>query len=279
MEPITLLFTLDANYLPQLQVVLTSVRLNDPGETFRVFLMHRGLTQSEILQIARRCDAYGWRFTPLLVDEALFADAPTTSQYPQEMYYRMLAAQLLPPDVARVLYLDPDTLVINPLRPLWETDLDGHLFAACAHTGKTELVSSVNRVRLNVDHDYFNSGVLLMDLAACRREIEPQALFEFVRDHANTLLLPDQDLLNSLYGSRVLPLDDVRWNYDARDYLGYQLLSGGRADLDWVMAHTAILHFCGKAKPWHPDYRYRFGVLYKHYQQLTRHEIARVLGQ
>lgn len=279
MEPITLLFTLDANYLPQLHVLLTSIRLNNPGETFRIFLMHRGLTQSELLQAARRCDAYGWTFVPVRVEEALFAEAPTTAQYPQEMYYRMLAAQLLPPTLSRVIYLDPDTLVINPLRPLWETDLDGRLFAACAHTGKTEIVSSVNRVRLNVTHDYFNSGVLLMDLTACRREIRPEALFAFVREHASTLLLPDQDLLNSLYGSRVLPLEDVIWNYDARDYLGYQLVSGGRVDLDWIMAHTAILHFCGRAKPWRPDYRYRFGVLYKHYQQLTRHEMARALGQ
>lgn len=279
MEPITLLFTLDANYLPQLHVLLTSIRLNNPGETFRIFLMHRGLTQSELLQAARRCDAYGWTFVPVRVEEALFAEAPTTAQYPQEMYYRMLAAQLLPPTLSRVIYLDPDTLVINPLRPLWETDLDGRLFAACAHTGKTEIVSSVNRVRLNVTHDYFNSGVLLMDLTACRREIRPEALFAFVREHASTLLLPDQDLLNSLYGSRVLPLEDVVWNYDARDYLGYQLVSGGRVDLDWIMAHTAILHFCGRAKPWRPDYRYRFGVLYKHYQQLTRHEMARALGQ
>lgn len=279
MEPSTLLFTLDANYLPQLHVLLTSIRLNNPGETFRIFLMHRGLTQSELLQAARRCDAYGWSFVPVRVEEALFAEAPTTAQYPQEMYYRMLAAQLLPPTLSRVIYLDPDTLVINPLRPLWETDLDGRLFAACAHTGKTEIVSSVNRVRLNVTHDYFNSGVLLMDLTACRREIRPEALFAFVREHASTLLLPDQDLLNSLYGSRVLPLEDVIWNYDARDYLGYQLVSGGRVDLDWIMAHTAILHFCGRAKPWRPDYRYRFGVLYKHYQQLTRHEMARALGQ
>lgn len=279
MEPITLLFTLDANYLPQLHVLLTSIRLNNPGETFRIFLMHRGLTQSELLQAARRCDAYGWTFVPVRVEEDLFAEAPTTDQYPQEMYYRMLAAQLLPPTLSRVIYLDPDTLVINPLRPLWETDLDGRLFAACAHTGKTEIVSSVNRVRLNVTHDYFNSGVLLMDLTACRREIRPEALFAFVREHASTLLLPDQDLLNSLYGSRVLPLEDVIWNYDARDYLGYQLVSGGRVDLDWIMAHTAILHFCGRAKPWRPDYRYRFGILYKHYQQLTCHEMARALGQ
>ncbi len=279
MEPITLLFTLDANYLPQLHVLLTSIRLNNPGETFRIFLMHRGLTQSELLQAARRCDAYGWTFMPVRVEEALFAEAPTTAQYPQEMYYRMLAAQLLPPTLSRVIYLDPDTLVINPLRPLWETDLDGRLFAACAHTGKTEIVSSVNRVRLNVTHDYFNSGVLLMDLTACRREIRPEALFAFVREHASTLLLPDQDLLNSLYGSRVLPLEDIVWNYDARDYLGYQLVSGGRVDLDWIMAHTAVLHFCGRSKPWQPDYRYRFGVLYKHYQQLTRHEMARALSQ
>ena len=45
---------------------------------------------------------------------------------------------------------------------------------------------------------------------------------------------------------------------------------GGAADTNWVMAHTAVLHFCGSAKPWKPRYPYRFGVLYQHYQQLER---------
>ena len=53
------------------------------------------------------------------------------------MYYRLLAAQFLPDHLHRILYLDPDILVINSLRPLWETDLKGNLFAAAAHTGKT----------------------------------------------------------------------------------------------------------------------------------------------
>ena len=35
------------------------------------------------------------------------------------------------------------------------------------------------------------------------------------------------------------------------------------------MAHTAVLHFCGKRKPWNKAYVGRFGVLYKHYMQLT----------
>ncbi len=274
MEPIKLLFTLDQNYLPQLQVVLTSLRLNNPGEQFDIYLMHRGLTSEDLTLLEERCAAYGWTLTAITVDASLFDGAPVTKQYPQEMYYRMLAPHLLPEHIERVLYLDPDILVINPLRPLWETELDGHLFAAAAHTGKTELVSSVNRVRLNVENDYFNSGVLLIDCAAGRQLIEPQTLFDYTAEHGNLLILPDQDLLNRLFGAQVLPLEDARWNYDARDFRGYYLTSGGRMTVDWVMENTAILHFCGKAKPWKPNYRYRFGMLYKHYERLTRHELA-----
>ena len=133
------------------------------------------------------------------------------------MYYRLLASRLLPDTLDRVLYLDPDILVLNPLRPLWETDLEGNLFAAAAHTGKTELANSVNRMRLNSGSDYYNSGVLLMDLAAARREIDPEEIFRYVAEHKKELLLPDQDLLNALYGRRILPLDDALWNYDARN--------------------------------------------------------------
>ena len=89
-----------------------------------------------------------------------------------------------------------------------------------------------------------------MDLDAARRFIDPAALFAFTRKHAQELLFPDQDLLNMLYGERVLALDDAVWNYDARNYSNYYLRSGGDCDMDWVFTHTAVLHFCGKAKPW-----------------------------
>lgn len=55
MEPIKLLFTLDKNYLPQLHVVLTSLRFNNPGETFDIYMMHRGLAEDDLETIARRC--------------------------------------------------------------------------------------------------------------------------------------------------------------------------------------------------------------------------------
>lgn len=270
MEPISLLTTLDQRYLPQLQVLLTSLAVNAPGETAALYLLHSGIPAAALDGVRRQCRAIGCAFCPVLVDDQLFAAAPVTRQYPKEMYYRLLAPRLLPGAVKRVLYLDPDTLVINSLRPLWETELQGNLFAAAAHTGKTDLANSVNQLRLGTERDYYNSGVLLMDLEAGREEIQPQTLFDFVERHRKELVLPDQDVLNALYSERILPLDDALWNYDARNYSSYLMRSGGICDLRWVMEHTAILHFCGKEKPWRPHYRHRFGVLYQHYAQMTR---------
>lgn len=272
MDSISILSTLDRNYLPQLQVLLTSLRINNPSEKIVLYLLHSGIPESALAGVELQCSAYGYSFVPIRVENTLFQDAPVTRQYPKEMYYRLLAPQLLPADVERVLYLDPDILIINPIRPLWETDLRGNLFGAAAHTGKTELANSVNQLRLGTQRDYYNSGVLLMDLAAGRREIRPDALFTYVEKHRKELVLPDQDLLNGLYSQRILDLEDVIWNYDARNYSNYLLRSGGVCDLRWVMEHTSILHFCGKEKPWKPKYFHRFGILYQHYVQLTRRD-------
>ena len=269
MDRIQILCALDANYLPQLRVLLTSIRLNNPGETFGLYLMHSGLPERELEGLERWCGEAGWEFHSVPVDAALFDGAPVTAQYPREMYYRLLAGQMLPDGLSRVLYLDPDILVINPLRELWETDMQGNMFAAAAHTGKTELANNVNRIRLGTDHDYYNSGVLLIDLERCRSEVAPDELFAFVREHRRELVMPDQDLLNAVYGDSILPLDDALWNYDARNFNNYMLRSAGEQDMDWVMENTAILHFCGKAKPWKPNYIYRFGVLYRHYERLA----------
>lgn len=272
---IPLLTTLDQNYIPQLQVLLASLAINNPEDRFDLHLIHSGIPAPALAAVQRQCDGYGFDFHPVLVEAGLFGDAPVTRQYPREMYYRLLAGRMLP-SLDRVLYLDPDTLVVNPLRPLWQTDLQGNLFAAAAHTGKTELANSVNQLRLRTESDYYNSGVLLIDLEQARRSIDPQQLFQYVARHRMELLLPDQDILNALYSAQILPLEDVLWNYDARNYSNYLLRSGGVCDLAWVMEHTAILHFCGKAKPWKPHYPYRFGVLYRHYMQLARRDISRL---
>ncbi|MGI5895211.1 MAG: glycosyltransferase family 8 protein [Candidatus Merdivicinus sp.] len=269
MEPIAILVSLDCNYLPQFQILVTSIYRNNPGEKIEIYLLHSGIEQNLLENATRHCAIYGYSLHPIQVDGQIFANAPSTKRYPPEMYYRLLSGQLLPQHLERILYLDPDILVINPLRPLWELDLKGNMLAAAAHTGKTELANNVNRLRLGTNHDYYNSGVLLLDLTLCRKWIDPDQIFQYVSKHAKELLLPDQDILNALYGEKILPLPDAVWNYDARNYNTYLMSSSGQYNMNWVIQNTAILHFCGKSKPWKPGYLYRFGVLYQHYAQIA----------
>lgn len=265
-----ILVTLDENYFPQLQVLLASLQMNNPKTKFSLYLLHNHLPEQLLDWTKAWCRNADYEFFPVQMDEAMFQEAPVSSRYPVEMYYRLLAAQMLPEQVDKVIYLDPDILVINPLQALWEIELGENLFAAAAHTGKTEFANGVNKIRLGVEHDYYNSGVLLMNLKLGRKQILPEKIFDYVKEHRMELVLPDQDLLNAMYGDKILPLDDAVWNYDARNYNNYMVRSSAQYNLNWVMENTAILHFCGKSKPWKPGYLYRFGVLYKHYEQLAK---------
>lgn len=265
-----LLLTLDEHYLLPCKVMLDSFFASNPDErNVTVYLLHSAIPAEKLLELAAFCAANGAALKPIAVDASLFEDAPTSKRYPKEMYYRLLSPLILPSELERVLYLDPDVLVINPLRPLWERNLNGKVFAAAAHTGLTEMANGINQMRLDTEHEYFNSGVMLIDLDAARRLVTAEDVFRCVREHERELFLPDQDVFNMLYGSMTAPIEDVVWNYDVRNYSKYLIRSTGAHDLNWVMAHTAVLHFCGRNKPWQENYKNPFGMLYLHYQNLT----------
>ena len=111
--------------------------------------------------------------------------------------------------------------------------------------------------------------MIRIDLTAARQQVTAEDIFQCVRAHGKDLILPDQDVFNMLYGRQTMPVDDAIWNYDVRNYSKYLIRSSGQRDLNWVMANTAVLHFCGRNKPWHTGYKNPFGMLYLHYQNLT----------
>lgn len=266
-----ILVTLDRNYLLPLKVLLTSLLINNPGECFDVYLASDDLDADNTADTARLLEDAGSRLYLIRVDERLFEDAPTLRYYSRAMYYRLLAAQYLPEDMDRILYLDPDILVINPIRPLYETEMGGFLYAACIHKGIVNISKPINHIRLSAyeTEGYYNSGMLLMNLRAIREAVLAEDVFAYVKKNRQLLVLPDQDILNGLYGDRIMPLDESLWNYHAGKYREYCIASAGEKDMNWVMRNTAILHFCGKRKPWHLSCSGRFAALYKQYMQIS----------
>lgn len=260
----------DEGYLGPFRTMLLSLRANNRAENIRVWILHRGIPQVVLESLAVFCGRIKIELAPRMVDQALFAHARSSERYPQEMYYRMVAPHVIDADIDRALYLDPDILIINPLAPLFDIELGDCVFAAASHTDAVHPATALNNVRLNTNELYFNTGVILMDMTRAKALIDPDEIFAFATEHERKLLFPDQDIFNALYGERTLPVPDQVWNYDARKYPDNIIRTGGEATLDWVMNNTAILHFCGRDKPWAPKYRGQFAALYKHYATLAR---------
>lgn len=263
-EPIHILVSFNKNYIMPFQVMVKSILENNPQDSFHFWLLHSDLKQEHLNNILLSFNKNRVQLTAIEVDSKVFDQAHITDRYPQQMYYRLFAPQFLPEHLDRILYLDPDILIINPLRPLWEMDLGENAFGAASHTGIIDFMNQVNRIRLNTDHDYYNTGVMLMDLKKARELINPEEIFTIIKEHKLELILPDQDVFNYLYGKYTLDLDETIWNYDARYFQQYRLRSNGELDLDWVIKNTVVLHFCGRQKPWHKNHNSKFGSLYKH---------------
>lgn len=262
-----LLVTLDSKYIRPLKVMLYSLFVNNPGEHFNVYLMHSSISDEEISDIGRFIESHGQELSAIKIDAAYFQDAPVVLYYPREMYYRLLAYKFLPEDMDRILYLDPDILVINPIRELYETNLDGYLYAAAYHN--LIAVKEINRIRLYPYkiEAYFNSGVLLMNLELQRKLVDEKAIYAFIEKNRSKLILPDQDIINTLYSRQIKALDEKLYNYDTRFYNYYKVTTNNTCDMDFVMRNTVILHFCGKKKPWKKGYNGKFYALYKHYER------------
>ena len=263
-----ILFTADQNYAVRIPAVVKSIQINHPGIEFTIHLICDELPEDLTERLTLFCKSCGYAFHTYQVPDELFQDAPVNKHYSKAMYYRMLAGDILPKTIDRVLYLDPDLLIINSLMPLWNIDLGDCIFAAASHNMESGIVDSINNVRLDTSSSYFNTGVLLMDLEKCRRLVHPKDIFSMIDDSGKMLLLPDQDVFNGLYGDMTLAIPDNIWNFDVRKFNQNLILSGGAQDEYWIIRNTAVLHFCGKGKPWKPRYKYRFAGLYRHYERL-----------
>ena len=111
-----LLFTADENYARRIPVVLESIKSINKGERrVSIHLISNELSQELRDFLVGFCADLGYDFFTYLIQKSTFSKAPVNKYYSNAMYYRLLAAEILPQDMERILYLDPDVLVINSL--------------------------------------------------------------------------------------------------------------------------------------------------------------------
>ena len=272
-DSMDILVTIDENYIEPLEVMLFSLFKNNPDFRGNVWLIHQTIPEEDIEKMTDWVNKFSWSLKTIKVDDHFFDDAKTDERYPKEMYFRLLCGEILPTNIKRILYLDPDILVINSLESLWRLDLEGSLLGAATHKGVTNISSGINNIRLSTDHDYYNSGVMLIDVVQARKIIDIESINQAIEKFGNLLFLPDQDILNHLYGKYIREINEELWNYDSRKYMSYLARSRGNHDIFWVMTNTSIIHFCGEAKPWQKKHDTRFTAMYLDYLKECRRTV------
>ena len=194
----------------------------------------------------------------------------STARFPPIAWARILLPRLLP-EVDRVLYLDADVLALDDVEPLWRIDLEGNLLAAVVDPLHYRPRSTYPDDIGVSERTYFNSGVLLMDLAGIRAQGLDSDLLEVAREGQDWLKYPDQEVLNFVLQGKCL-LTHPKWNA-----LSALLVHGrgvGVYDEDErqeAIQKPTLVHFEGPlhSKPWHVQCKNPFRDKYKAYRKMT----------
>lgn len=186
-------------------------------------------------------------------------------------YLRFLIPSFVSDAVPWILYLDSDTLVRSDLSELWTQRHGSHAYVHAVRDYWHPNVGSAlgdevcRSIGIEPTAPYFNSGLMLMNLARWREDTIADRGFVFVDKHAGRLQNPDQDALNVVIGRDWVELDS-RWNV-MLNALDRYLRSGGELPTPLLRAklleHARILHFTGHRKPWRPGYLGALGREYR----------------
>jgi lipopolysaccharide biosynthesis glycosyltransferase len=250
----------------QLGVAIHSLVETAPSDkSYRIYVLSDGISENHknaIQQVVESPQA-GHRLRFIEVS-AVLADHhfPINPAWPAAAWARIFIPDLLP-DEHRVLYCDIDTLICRPLTELENLDMQGMALGVVFE--EISQVDSDFNERLSIPLDcpgYFNSGVLLMDLDAFRREGLVQRILDYAGKFREQLICPDQDALNGALCNHLIRLHS-RWNWHdglTRSLLkprASRLLMRGAGLKEEVEAalEPGILHYQGAHKPWNYNWR------------------------
>lgn len=165
--------------------------------------------------------------------------------YTGATYYRIFIAELFP-EYEKALYLDSDTILLGDVSELFNAELGNNLVGAIADGA----VAAVEEFRLytkgvlGIDaSEYFNAGVLLINLNAFREQRFYEKFCALLKAYKFSVA-QDQDYLNVLCKGKVRFLGG-EWN---------------RMPITGAESQPKLIHYNLTLKPWHYE-----NTLFKEY--------------
>jgi lipopolysaccharide biosynthesis glycosyltransferase len=170
-------------------------------------------------------------------------------------YGRLVFPEVLPAGIRKLIYLDVDLIVLSSLRDLYTKDLAGNTIAAAkdrAGTVDCSWAGIPNYEALGIPGKtpYFNSGVMLIDVARWRADRVSERVLDVTRQNREHVRWHDQYGLNVVLRGAWEELDPS-WNH-----------------FDGILPSTRVFHYLS-SKPIFHDYKGAHGDLFFRYLDQT----------
>ena len=247
-KEVNVFFASDERYLPFLAVAIKSLSDNARGEyIYNVNVLSEGFGDEALLPLYPllrenvRVKIHDVREKiGALRDQLQFR---LRDYYSVSIYYRMFIPSMFP-ELSRAVYLDCDLVLCDDVSKLYFSDIGDNLVGAVTDESVITVPAFCDYVKRHIgvecEEEYFNSGVLVMNLDLMRREGIENLFVRLLKKYNFDTVAPDQDYLNFLCRGRVRYLE-CGWNKHAIE---------GR---DIPDSRLHIMHYNMFNKPWKYD--------------------------
>ena len=238
---IPVFFAVDRNYAPFLAPALVSLFDNaGSGSVFEINILTSGLPEEDRDRLASLVPAPSavrfFDMTEKLRDFGV--KLHIRDYYSAATYFRFFIADMFP-EYDKCLYLDSDICILSDVSELYATELGDDLVAGVTADivcGNVIFSLYTNLVLGVKSRDYFNAGILVMNLEAMRREDVEERLTALMK-RRRLPVAQDQDYLNIVCRGRARLLDHSGNQTAFPDLPGDEVPN--------------IVHFKMYYKPWH----------------------------
>lgn len=179
----------------------------------------------------------------------------------EAQFARLFISRLLPEDCERCLYLDCDTLIRHSVKSFYESDFEGNVVC-----GVMDCVSKQHRFVLGIGENdvYINSGVMLIDLEAWRKNCIEHKISEIIKSFDGRIPYADQGCVNLALNGKIKKVHPC-YNYFSlysvftfSELQQYRCPSGylSQLEIEEAKKDPIIVHFISLfcvGRPWFKD--------------------------
>lgn len=184
----------DQNYLSPFYALATSIFVNNKKHAIVIHAIVSGVTADDKEKIKKFVEDHKGKIFYYEIDEKTVSQFVVVSKWTSAVYYRLYFPSLVPENVKRLLYLDTDTLVLGDIENLYKHDLEHYPVGAVYD----DYVKKSPELGIDAEGQYFNSGVLLMDVKRWREQKISEQAFGFLTQFPEKIKYVDQDALNAV---------------------------------------------------------------------------------